>query len=152
MRAGTIGNRICVPAGLPSKFTAKKENQVDVQEISSFEALAGQAADWTRIADNSPHATVFQTWEWTRAWWRHQGAGKRLWALVFRENGIVVGFAALFLPLLPTPLRTVRFVGNGGSDYLDILAAPGFETSVADAFHTFLWERRGAGTGSICSR
>ena len=115
---------------------------MDVQEISSFEALAGQAADWTRIADDSAHASVFQTWEWTCAWWRHQGAGKRLWALVFRDNGTVVGFAALFLPLLPTPLRTVRFVGNGGSDYLDILAAPGFETPVADAFYAYLWEQR----------
>ncbi|MES2460855.1 MAG: GNAT family N-acetyltransferase [Armatimonadota bacterium] len=116
---------------------------MDVQEISSFEALAGQhAPDWTRIAGLSNAATVFQTWEWTRAWWQYQGSGKKLWALIFRENGNVVGFAALFLPLMPTPLRTLRFVGNGGSDYLDILASPGFEEPVAAAFRHYLWEQR----------
>lgn len=116
---------------------------MDVQEISSFEALAEQqAADWTRIVRDSPAATVFQTWEWTAAWWRHHGKRKRLWALVFRENGAVIGFAALFSSLLPTPLRTLRFVGNGGSDYLDIIAAPGFEAGVAAAFQEYLWSQR----------
>jgi CelD/BcsL family acetyltransferase involved in cellulose biosynthesis len=116
---------------------------LDVQEISRFEVLAGEfAPDWTRIANDSSAATVFQTWEWTQAWWRHHRAGKKLWALVFRDNGVVVGFAALFLPIVPSPLRTLRFVGNGGSDYLDLIAAPGFETPVTVAFRDYLWEQR----------
>ena len=116
---------------------------MDVQEISRFEVLAEQyAPDWTRIANDSSAATVFQTWEWTHAWWRHHGAGKRLWALVFRENGITVGFAALYRSALPTAFRTLRFVGNGGSDYLDVIASPGSEEAVAIAFREFLWEKR----------
>ncbi|MBC8101693.1 MAG: GNAT family N-acetyltransferase [Cytophagales bacterium] len=116
---------------------------MDVHESSSLETLTGQhARDWARIADASPTATLFQTWEWTEAWWRHHGAGKRLVALVFREGGVTVGFAALFMGAFPSALRTLRFVGNGGSDYLDLLAAPGFEEQVSRAFRAFLWEQR----------
>jgi CelD/BcsL family acetyltransferase involved in cellulose biosynthesis len=112
---------------------------VDVRETTDFAELTERYSDdWRRIAAASPAATVFQTWEWTAAWWQHQGRGKRLRASIFHENGTVVGFAALFLPSVLSPLRTARFVGDGGSDCLDILAAPGYERAVADAFAAHL--------------
>jgi CelD/BcsL family acetyltransferase involved in cellulose biosynthesis len=112
---------------------------VDVQEIGEFAVLDERyAPDWRRIAAASPAATVFQTWEWTAAWWRHHGAGRSLRALVFTDAGMVVGFAALVEPGLPTPLRTWRFAGTGGSDYLDLLAEPGREQAVCDAFLAYL--------------
>lgn len=119
---------------------------MDVREITDARELSERyGADWQRIAAASPQATVFQTWEWTQTWWTHYGAGKkqRLWAFAFLENGAVVGFAALFFSALPSPLRVARFVGAGGSDYLDLLALPGQEQAVADAFLYALSERRG---------
>lgn len=116
---------------------------MDVQEIVDFEALTGRHGEaWRRIAAESPVATVFQTWEWTAAWWRHHRRGKRLWALAFMENGMPVGYGALFLPAGPAPLRTARFVGTGGSDYLDLIAAPGREAAVAAAFREYLGTHR----------
>ncbi len=88
----------------------------------------------------SEAATAFQTWEWTRAWWLHYGGTRRLWALAFVEDGVTVGLAAL--TIARGPLRTARFVGTGGSDYLDLLAAPGYATAVAGAFGDALREQR----------
>jgi CelD/BcsL family acetyltransferase involved in cellulose biosynthesis len=117
---------------------------VDIHETFDFADFAGRfEADWRRIAGESSRATVFQTWEWNAAWWRYYGRGKRWWGLAVTENGAVIGIAALFLPLVPVPgSRIARFVGTGGSDYLDILAAPGREEQVARALAAHLSSHR----------
>jgi CelD/BcsL family acetyltransferase involved in cellulose biosynthesis len=118
---------------------------VDVLEIGEFADFAERhSGDWQRIAASSDRATVFQTWEWVSAWWQHHRSGKRFRGLVFRENGVVIGLAALFQSSVPTLFRTLRFVGTGGSDYLDLIALPGKESSVCGAFETALAERRTA--------
>jgi CelD/BcsL family acetyltransferase involved in cellulose biosynthesis len=114
---------------------------VDVLETDDFTAFSERYREsWRQIATASPAATIFQTWEWTAAWWRHNGRGKRFWAQVYTDSGTVVGFSALFLPPALAPLRTAHFVGTGGSDYLDALALPGYEESVRAAFGQFLRE------------
>jgi CelD/BcsL family acetyltransferase involved in cellulose biosynthesis len=114
---------------------------VDVLETTDFPTLSERYGDeWRRIAAQSPAATVFQSWEWNASWWRHNRGGKRLWAQVYTENGAVVGFSALYLPPVGLPLRTARFVGTGGSDYLDLVAAPGYEARIAATFRSFLRE------------
>jgi len=119
---------------------------VDVETFESAARFAEQCgADWRRTAQASPQATVFQTWEWTEAWWQHHGGGgKRFRGLAFAEGGERVGFAALFLPGAAAPLRTLRLAGTGGSDYLDIVAAPGHEAAVATAFFGWLAANRRA--------
>lgn len=102
--------------------------------ISDFERLFSlHASDWRRLASESGAATVFQTPEWVAACWRHFGKGRRLRAFVFREEEAVVGLAVCYLPSVLAPLRPLRFVGEGVSDYLDFVAAPGYEDEVAAA-------------------
>jgi CelD/BcsL family acetyltransferase involved in cellulose biosynthesis len=116
---------------------------VDVREILQFDQLSEEhAASWRRVAAASPAATVFQTWEWTETWWKYHGRGRRLWALHFVADGESIGFAALYLSAAPTPLRVARFVGTGGSDYLDVIAMPGHEDGVATAFREYLGENK----------
>lgn len=115
---------------------------MDVREIRDTAAWDRYAVQWSRIAEASPRATVFQTWEWTRAWWDHFGRNRRLWVLVFEDGGQPAGFAALFLPPPAAPLRVGRLLGTGGSDYLDLLALPDQEGAVRDALWRFLAERR----------
>jgi CelD/BcsL family acetyltransferase involved in cellulose biosynthesis len=113
----------------------------DFSRFDDFAAAHGD--DWRRIAGASEAATVFQTWEWTAAWWRHYGRGRRFWGAVFSDDtGATVGCAALTLPPAGAPLRTALFAGTGGSDYLDIVAAPGREEAVAAAFWAHLAEKR----------
>ena len=116
---------------------------MDVREVRTPAEWDRCEEDWRRIAETSPHATVFQTWEWARAWWQHFGGRRRLWVLRFAQNGDTLGFAPLFLPPPGAPLRVARFIGTGGSDYLDLLAAPGHEADVSRAFRAFLGTRVG---------
>lgn len=117
---------------------------MQIQETFDFAEFAARyESDWRETAAASSLATVFQTWEWTSTWWRFYRGSRRWWGLAFLEEGSVVGLAALTLPLLASPLRTVRFAGTGGSDYLDLLARPGQEACVADALARFLVEKKG---------
>ena len=84
---------------------------------------------WKLLAAASQSATIFQTWEWSAAWWKHNRAGKKLFALRVEDSeGNVIGLAPLF-----RSAGVLRVVGTGGSDYLDFLALPKREREVAEA-------------------
>ncbi|MBC8140574.1 MAG: GNAT family N-acetyltransferase [Armatimonadetes bacterium] len=108
-----------------------------VRTHSDFAAFAAvHAPDVRRVAALSSLATVFQTWEWCAAWWRHRGGrGRRFLALEFQENGFAVGFALLFRDPLTTNLRPI---GDGDADYADILAHPDHEEAVVRALLEWL--------------
>jgi len=104
--------------------------------------------EWRQLASACPQATVFQTWEWNRVWWRHYGGRlrRRLRILCFRsaQDGRLVGLAPLCVSWwYGTVLRRLSFLGTGTSDYLDVLAAPGWEDSVAPGLYAHLGMRRG---------
>ncbi len=91
---------------------------------------------WKALALASERATLFQTWEWSAAWWRHNKRGKRLFALLVEdEQGRVIGLAPFF-----RSAGVLRLVGTGGSDYLDILALPGHTLLVAQTVAQWLRE------------
>lgn len=105
-------------------------------------------AEWRHLANSCPLATVFQTWEWNAVWWRHYGGKlrRRLRVLCFRSarDGTLVGLAPLCVSWwYGTCLRRLSFLGTGTSDYLDVLAAPGWEDTVAQAMYAYLGARRG---------
>lgn len=114
--------------------------------IASRDGLARLEPEWRRLAEQSATATVFQTFEWNATWWRHYGRrpGRRLRIIEFRENGSgrLVGLAPLMTSFwYGTPLRRLSFLGTGASDYLDVIAAPGFEEAVTAAFYAELRQR-----------
>ena len=93
---------------------------------------------WKLLAAASQSATIFQTWEWSAAWWKHNRAGKRLFALRVEDSeGSVLGLAPLF-----RSAGVLRVVGTGGSDYLDFLALPKREREVAEAIAQWLQQYR----------
>ena len=113
--------------------------------ITDEDGLARHEHEWRTLADQCVTATVFQTFEWNAAWWRHYGhrPGRRLRLLSFRDGqGRLVGLAPLMTSFwYGTPLRRLSFLGTGASDYLDLIAAPGSESAVADAFYAELTRR-----------
>ena len=122
---------------------AYNTSSLDIHEFGDFSQFAqNHAENWRLLCAASPRATVFQTWEWVSAWWKFNRQNKRFLGIVFSENGQTIGFAALYFDKGSPVFRTARFVGNGGSDYLDLLALPGFEGVVSAAFAGFLWENR----------
>lgn len=119
-----------------------------VAATTETNALTVLETEWRDLAALCPTATIFQTWEWNRAWWRHLGQsapGRKLCVLTFRNAaGALVGLAPLMTSLWHgTLLRRLSFLGTGVSDYHDILAAPGSEDAVCDAFYAHLRGMRG---------
>jgi CelD/BcsL family acetyltransferase involved in cellulose biosynthesis len=129
-----------------TQATLEKNDVLATVTVADQEGFVQLEAEWRTLADECRTATIFQSYEWNAAWWRHfgNGVGKRLHLLTFRAEGRLVGLAPLMTSFwYGTPLRRLSFVGSGDSDYLDILAAPGCEQRVAEAFYSEL--RRSGG-------
>ncbi len=111
-------------------------------EVRQAEELAALEREWRRLASACASATVFQTYEWNAAWWKHFGRapGRRLRVVTFRDaGGALVGLAPLMTSFwYATALRRLSFLGTGTSDYLDLLAAPGWERQVAQSLYEYL--------------
>jgi CelD/BcsL family acetyltransferase involved in cellulose biosynthesis len=97
------------------------------------EAFDALEPEWCRLLGQCS-ATVFQSFEWLRAWWKHFGGPRRLDCMVFRDRGALVGIAPLVheqVRIAGIPVvRRLQFLGAGLSDYLDMLILPGYEDSV----------------------
>jgi len=109
-----------------------------VERFQDAAALAPLRADWNRLVDQSPRPTTFLSWEWLEAWWTHFGEGSELHVLVVRDpDAAVVGIGPFCVErgggVLPAQI--LKFLGTKvvGSDYLDLLAAPGLEREVSTA-------------------
>ena len=114
---------------------------MQTEDVRSFLKMAALEPEWQALAAACTTATVFQTWEWNAAWWKHFGKwGRRLRLVTFRDDaGTLVGLAPLMTAFwYATPLRRVSFLGTGTSDYLDVLAAPGWEHTVAENLYHYL--------------
>jgi len=117
--------------------------------------------EWDELVGKS-EASVYQSFDWCRAWWKYLGerSNRRLNILVFREKHATVGIAPFFLEeqklagltlsrrlsLLGTGVAFNKsfgiFFDDGPSDYLDIIAAAGYEQRVAEALAGYLEEHR----------
>ncbi len=120
----------------------EKTAGMQVSDIRRAAKMTALAPEWQRLAALCPEATVFQTYEWNAAWWRHFGKvwGRRLRVVTFRAtDGTLVGLAPLMTSFwYATALRRLSLIGTGTSDYLDVLAAPGWEQEVAEGLYDYL--------------
>lgn len=112
--------------------------QISVQLIESSADIPLTAATWNALVSLNETNSVFQTYEWFDAWWRTFGPGHRLFFLLLRRNGEVVGFAALMLrrQLLRGP--RLEFVGSGNADYQDFVLLPEHKEAAMVAICGFL--------------
>lgn len=128
--------------------TLEKQSLLETATLTGREGLAQIGPEWRQLADQCRTATVFQTYEWNAAWWRHFGRrwDRRLRLLTFRdpETHRLVGLAPLMVSCWHGSfLQRLSFLGTGASDYLDVLAAPGQEEAVLQAFYAELMRSRG---------
>jgi CelD/BcsL family acetyltransferase involved in cellulose biosynthesis len=124
---------------------AEAEPSVDVvEDAAGFDALE---PEWNALLERAD-ASVFQTFEWQRCWWRHFGErdrSRRLHLVTVRGREGLRAVAPLFVERSglagPLALRRLLFVGHRDSDYLDVLAARGAETDAAERIARRLSER-----------
>ena len=128
---------------------------VEVKETeAAFDKLR---PDWDRLflADGR---SIFQSFEWQRAWWKHFGEGNanmelsiavvRAAADARHPEGRIVAVAPLFIERLKAfgvvEVRRLAFLGRQISDYLDVIADPEHRAAVAEALAHHLSESSGA--------
>ncbi len=125
-------NATCLP--LPGATATPRDSAAPYQvhavvDMAQWDALH---AEWQDLSASSPTATVFNTFEWTRACWQHlharQPAGHRpaLWLLAVRQHGRLCALAPLWLHtehVLGMAVRVARWIGDGPTDYGDLLLA-----------------------------
>jgi CelD/BcsL family acetyltransferase involved in cellulose biosynthesis len=116
--------------------------------VSSCEPIANFEAgrdEWSDLAERS--GSVFATWEWAAAWWRHFGEGSE--PVLLRCTDQAGTFA--ILPLCRSqrgPLRILRFIGYGPGDMLGPVCAPADREKAGAALREALAEGS-AGPGHV---
>lgn len=89
-----------------------------IQAIESLENLRSLKDEWLKLWQESSTATPFQSPDWIIPWWKYFGSG-RLCVLVWRNDAGLLGIAPLFA--YDDDRRSLRFIGTGNTDYLDII-------------------------------
>lgn len=94
------------------------------EEITRAVELEALGEEWWALWSRSSRATPFQSPAWLLPWWRTFGRG-RLMTLALRRGTRLVALAPLAVGERDEDGRTVRLVGTGNSDHLDLLAEDG---------------------------
>jgi CelD/BcsL family acetyltransferase involved in cellulose biosynthesis len=127
---------LAAPSATPAGGAASGP-ELTAELIGTPEAFDALEQEWDDLLQRS-EATVFQSFEWQRTWWRHFGERRRMARLhlvTVRGGGALLAVAPLWiegtrlLGLVPT--RRLRWIGCGDSDYLDLLVARGRENECA---------------------
>lgn len=112
--------------------------------IANEERFALLAPEWQQLARQINCGNAFTSFPWVSTWWKHWGGGAQLAVITVRDQQQrLVGAAPFYVS--QSGLRRLGFIAdqNAGSDYLDILAAPGFDREVAaEVAHTLLTHRQ----------
>ncbi|HET8538658.1 MAG TPA: GNAT family N-acetyltransferase [Anaeromyxobacter sp.] len=138
---------LAVPAAAPRPAAAGAPS-LAVAVVEDERGLDALEPEWSALLERSD-ASVFQSFEWLRTWWRHFGEGRpgaRLHVVTVRGEGGLVAIAPLYVQRVRliglAPFRRLLFLGHRDSDYLDVLAARGLEEPAADAVAAALAGRR----------
>jgi CelD/BcsL family acetyltransferase involved in cellulose biosynthesis len=94
------------------------------------ETFAALSLDWARLHEDSPSATPFQTHAWLTSWWAHYGSLGELRVFLVHEGGRLVAAAPLHLARRG-PWRVLAPIGEGISDFTDVLVAAGPQAAAA---------------------
>lgn len=121
---------------------------IQIEERTGAAELAGLAGEWLALWKSCPSATPFQAPGWLIPWVKFFG-NNQLRALSLRQDGQLVALA-IFFTFKPEHCasRELVLAGSGISDYLDILAQPGFERRAVAEF--FGWLKRNQELWEIC--
>lgn len=105
----------------PSLVTGSPRS-VTLDEVHGVEGLESLRAEWSALGDRCPWTTPFQRPEWLIPWAHHFGADSSE-ALTLRAGGALAGLLPLFV-IRHRSERVVALLGQGLSDYLDVLIDP----------------------------
>ncbi len=99
--------------------------------ITTEKDFTGLKDAWNTLEEQSPHKSIFLTWEWMHTWWtsyRQKLTDPRLHIVTFYRQNELAAILPLFSHLRKESLgrlRCLQFLGTEfeSSDYLDIIQA-----------------------------
>lgn len=99
---------------------------IQITPVTSIEDLQPYREAWNNLAERSDIRTIFQTFEWHKAWWEGFGEGAGLFVLLAHAGDTLVGVAPLLRSRRRKPLSgrkrwVVEIIGAGASDYRDFI-------------------------------
>ena len=122
---------------MPTRATDAGAPALSVTCIEDRTQLSALEAEWETLLDRADVASPFLTPAWQFAWLDTYGAGRRLFVLVARRGGELVGLWALAIRRRGI-FRVLEPLGAGRSDWLDILTVPADRRAVTAAFGEWL--------------
>ena len=75
---------------------------------------------WNELVSQNNVNTIFQTYEWNKAWWEIYGEGSSLFIVCVKDDNKFIGIAPLVI-YRGKVKRFLKFIGHGRSDYLDFI-------------------------------
>ncbi len=119
-----------------------KSPEFTISVVADNTAFAALRPEWQSLNASAASSSFFMSWEWHYTWWQvYSTPQDQLFIVKFMINGALVGLLPLYLRQSGLMrASTMMFLGTGepeadevATEYLDVLAAPGFEEVVADA-------------------
>jgi CelD/BcsL family acetyltransferase involved in cellulose biosynthesis len=110
---------------------------MEVTLFTHLTALTDLREEWQGLFADSVTATPFQSWEWVSTWAEFFLGSRRPQIYAVRdEQGTLVGLYPGYRAT--APMKVLRPMGLGMSDYLHPLVRTGYETSAGDALLDFI--------------
>jgi len=109
--------------------------EIVVEETDNPSGFEQLREPWDRLVEEAG-GSIFQTWEWAFAAWKHFGRGSRLQILSAYRDGKLVGIAPLAAQAAGgrfVKLASLRFL-SVASDTVDFLVARDLDAAVGEAF------------------
>jgi len=109
---------------------------MEVTLFTSASALEALRDEWRDLFADSVSATPFQSWEWISTWAEFFLGPRKVRVFAVRQGDQLVGLYPAYV--VPGPLRILRPMGLGMSDYLHPLVRTGHEAAASEALRAFL--------------
>jgi CelD/BcsL family acetyltransferase involved in cellulose biosynthesis len=127
-----------IPSTDIKKKRTKPAQMLSCELIDDFSRLQELSPEWDRLWQADPRGEIFQTFAWARAWWQSYGPAFSLCAISVSDANQVIG-------IVPLVRRndTITFLGQGQSDYCDIICEDHRAEEVISASLEHLFQRSG---------
>jgi len=94
---------------------------MQIKLSNSIDNIPLNKKSWNDLVQNNSTNTIFQTYEWFISWWDNFNKDHDLFFLTAFKNDKIVGFAPLMISNESFGRRTIKFIGDGNSDYCDLI-------------------------------
>jgi CelD/BcsL family acetyltransferase involved in cellulose biosynthesis len=118
----------------------------EIRLIKDGEGFASLEPFWNQLVRASVASTCHSTFEWLFTWWRHFSADKRLLLIAAYEDGMLAGLAPLYVDEHSDGFRDLHFIGQGLSDYADLIT-PRDRPNVAESLVSAVLDLRSSWDG-----